>query len=49
MVGTIIMVGVMDIGGTRTIPICTVEEAQEVEVTPPYIPQTIDQLDLIEL
>jgi hypothetical protein len=49
MVGIIIMAGVMVMDGTRLIPICTVEEAQEVEVTPPYIPQTGDQIDLIEL
>ena len=49
MVGIIIMVGVMDMDGTRLIPICMVEEAQEVEVTPLYISQTVDQIDLIEL
>jgi hypothetical protein len=41
--------GTAGIQGTIHLPICTVEEAQEVEVTPPYISKTGDQIDLIEL
>jgi len=35
--------------GIKLILICTVEEAQEVKITPLYIPQTGDQLYLIVL